>query len=80
VGSVSPLIKSRAEVIKRHAIDKPTLAAGSENSYELWCEVQAACMTKLLGFGEIAFASPDRFFRNLTFRDIHDRADHFFVA
>ena len=35
-----PLIKSKTEVIKSHAVGKQTLAAGSENSYDLWCEVQ----------------------------------------
>jgi hypothetical protein len=33
-----------------------------------------------LGFGQVSFASPDRFFRHFTFRDIRDRAGNFFVA
>jgi hypothetical protein len=37
-------------------------------------------VTESLGFGKISFASPDRFFRNLTFRDIHYRADNIVVA
>ena len=39
-GLVTPFIKSEAEVIKSAAVHKKTLALGSENSYELWCEVQ----------------------------------------
>src|SRR4029077_4063813 len=35
-----PLLKSKAEVIKRRAVGKQSLAARSENSYELRCEVQ----------------------------------------
>src|ERR1700746_3648522 len=41
---------------------------------------EAACVTKFLGFGQISFASPDRFFPNLTFRDIHYRTDNIVVA
>src|ERR1700730_16662878 len=37
-------------------------------------------MTKFLGFGQISFASPDRLFRNLTFRDVRYRADNFYIA
>ncbi len=37
-------------------------------------------MTKLLGFSQIGLTLPDRLFRNLTFRDVHDRADNLFVA
>jgi len=40
-GCVAPLIKSEAEVFKSHAVDKKTLAVvGSEDSYDLWSEVQ----------------------------------------
>src|SRR5258706_1299739 len=41
---------------------------------------KAACMTKLLGFSQIGLTSPDRLFRNLTFRDVHDLAANLFVA
>src|SRR5580704_14902517 len=41
---------------------------------------KAACMTELLGFSQIGLTSPGRLFRNLTFRDVHDRADNLFVA
>src|SRR6476620_655074 len=37
-------------------------------------------MTESLGLGEIGFASPDSLFPDFTLRDIHDRADNFFVA
>src|ERR1700693_2882782 len=37
-------------------------------------------MTKLLGFSQIGLTSPGRLSRNLTFRDVHDRADNLFVA
>src|SRR4029077_11841488 len=37
-------------------------------------------MTKLLGFSQVGLASPDRLFRNLTLRDVHDRSDNLFVA
>jgi hypothetical protein len=40
---------------------------------------EAACVTKLLGFGQISFTSPD-FLRDFTFRDIHYGADNFFVS
>jgi hypothetical protein len=33
-----------------------------------------------LSLCQICFASPDRFVRNLAFRNIHDRADYFSVA
>ncbi|HZC80166.1 MAG TPA: hypothetical protein VE222_00355, partial [Nitrospiraceae bacterium] len=37
-------------------------------------------MTESLRFGQVSFASPDRLFRNLAFRDIQYRADDFFFA
>src|SRR5712671_6134262 len=37
---------------------------------------EAACLTQSLGFGEIGFASPDRFFRHFAFRDIRYRTDN----
>jgi len=62
-----PLLKSKAEVIKRRAVGKQTLAAGSENSDELWCEVQ--------DLPELCFLPPDRFFGNLAYGDVGYRPD-----
>src|SRR6266404_3044828 len=45
-GFVTPLFKSEAEVVKTAAVHKKTLEVASENSYELWCEVQN--LSKLL--------------------------------
>ena len=39
-GCVAPLLQSEAKVIKCGAVDKKTLAARSENSYELRGEIQ----------------------------------------
>jgi hypothetical protein len=36
---------------------------------------KAACVAQSLGLDQISFASPDRFFRNHTFGDIHYRTD-----
>src|SRR5580700_2102879 len=58
-------------------------AIGLVRPHDLSCirfPPKAACLTQSLGFGEIGFASPDRFFRHFTFRDIRDRADNFVVA
>ena len=40
MGCVAPLLKSEAKVVKCDAVDKETLAAGAEHSYDLWCKVQ----------------------------------------
>src|SRR2546427_5464666 len=41
---------------------------------------EATCVTQLLRFGQVGFASPDGFFRNLTFRDVDDRSHNLVVA
>src|SRR6266436_6662833 len=66
-GVVTPLIKSEAEVVKSAAVHKKTLEAASENSYELWCEVQN--LPKLL------FALAQRACEDLVLGHIDSRSD-----
>src|SRR5260221_4997914 len=66
-GFVTPLIKSEAEVVKSAAVHKKTLEAASENSYELWCEVQN--LPKLL------FALAQRACEDLVLGHIDSRSD-----
>src|SRR5260221_7912767 len=66
-GFVTPLIKSEAEVVESAAVHKKTLAVASENSYELWCEVQN--LPKLL------FALAQRTCENLVLRDVDPGSD-----
>src|SRR5260221_1072820 len=66
-GFVTPLIKSEAEVVKSAAVHKRTLEAASENSYELWCEVQN--LPKLL------FALAQRACEDLVLGHIDSRSD-----
>src|SRR4029077_11493223 len=66
-GFVTPLIKSEAEVVEAAAVHKKTLAVASENSYELWCEVQN--LPKLL------FALAQRTCENLVLRLVDPGSD-----
>src|SRR6266404_4748986 len=66
-GFVTPLIKSEAEVVKSAAVHKKTLEAASENSDELWCEVQN--LPKLL------FALAQRACEDLVLRDVDPGSD-----
>src|SRR5579863_2383539 len=68
----APIIKSKAEVIKTHAIEIETLPAWSENSYELWCEIQHLPQFRFLLLKPL--------FGQSTFRYIHDCADRFLIA
>src|SRR6266446_9863240 len=66
-GFVTPLIQSEAEVVESAAVHKKTLAVASENSYELWCEVQN--LPKLL------FALAQRTCEDLVLRDVDPGSD-----
>src|SRR6266850_1309088 len=66
-GVVTPLVKSEAEVVKTAAVHKETLEVASENSYELWCEVQN--LAKLL------FALAQRACEDLVVGHIDSRSD-----
>src|SRR5258705_4917248 len=66
-GFVTPLIKSEAEVVKSTAVHEKTLAVASENSDELWCEVQN--LPKLL------FALAQRACEDLVLGDVDPGSD-----
>src|SRR6267378_3980985 len=66
-GFVTPLFKSEAEVVKTAAVHKKTLEVASENSYELWCEVQN--LSKLL------FALAQCTCEDLVLRDVDPGSD-----
>src|SRR5882724_8606356 len=66
-GFVTPLIKSEAEVVESAAVHKETLAVASENSHELWCEVQN--LPKLL------LALTQRTCQHLVLRDVDPGSD-----
>jgi hypothetical protein len=68
-GFVTPLIKSEAEIIKSAAVHKKTLAVGSENSYELWCEVQDVAKLHFL-FPYLVFGSLALFLGTLEFFNV----------
>src|SRR5258708_8531984 len=71
-GRLPPLLKAEAVVIERSAVGIKTFATGSNYDNGLRCEIQ--------DLTELCFLFPDSFFRNLTFRDIQDRAGNLFVA
>src|SRR5712671_901664 len=66
-GFVTPLIKSEAEVVKSTAVHEKTLEVASENSDELWCEVQN--LPKLL------FALAQRACEDLVLGDVDPGSD-----
>jgi hypothetical protein len=68
-GCVAPLLQSEAKVIKCGAVDKKTLAAGSENSYELRREIQDVPKRHFL-LPYLFFGSPTLFLGVLEFLNV----------
>src|SRR5260370_38594506 len=68
-GSLPQLFKTEAQVIKCDAVDIKTFAVGSEDSNELWREVQH--------LPELDFTSAQFFLCSFTLSDVDHSADKF---
>src|SRR5258705_11970996 len=69
MSGLQPLLKTEAQVIKCDAVDIKTFAVGSEDSNELWREVQH--------LPELHFTSAQFFLCSFTLSDVAHSADKF---